>query len=109
MGVARATEEAAGAPPFVDVVVAQPLTGVQRLELPGQTAAWYETTIYARVNGYVAKWLVDIGDHVTKGQLLATIETPELDAQLGAARASLRFNGCSPSTPSMVFKRLTVV
>jgi len=58
--------------------------------LPGETAAWFETTIYARVNGYVAKWLVDIGDHVKKGQLLATIETPELDAELQAARAQLK-------------------
>jgi RND family efflux transporter MFP subunit len=58
--------------------------------LPGETAAWYETTIYARVNGYVAKWLVDIGDHVRKGQVLAVIETPELDAELQAARAQLK-------------------
>jgi RND family efflux transporter MFP subunit len=58
--------------------------------LPGQTAAWYETTIYARVNGYVGKWLVDIGDHVNKGQVLASIETPELDAELAAARAQLK-------------------
>jgi RND family efflux transporter MFP subunit len=62
----------------------------QDLVLPGETAAWFETTIYARVNGYVAKWLVDIGDHVKKGQLLATIETPELDAELQAARAQLK-------------------
>jgi RND family efflux transporter MFP subunit len=58
--------------------------------LPGETAAWYETMIYARVNGYVAKWLVDIGDHVQKGQVLAAIETPELDAELEAARAQLK-------------------
>ncbi len=42
------------------------------------------------MNGYVAKWLVDIGDHVKKGQVLATIETPELDAELNAARAQLK-------------------
>ncbi len=62
----------------------------QDLVLPGETAAWYETTIYARVNGYVAKWMVDIGDHVKKGQVLAVIETPELDAELEAARAQLK-------------------
>ena len=71
-------------------MVAQPVTLGQDLVLPGQTAAWYESTIYARVNGYVANWLVDIGDHVKKGQLLATIETPELDAELAAARAALK-------------------
>src|SRR6202011_2754322 len=73
-----------------DVIVARPASVGQDLVLPGQTAAWYETTIYARVNGYVAKWLVDIGDHVKKGQVLATIETPELDAELAAARAQLK-------------------
>ena len=64
--------------------------GRKDLILPGQTAAWFETTIYARVNGYVAKWLVDIGDHVKKGQVLAIIETPELDAELNAAKAQLK-------------------
>lgn len=89
-GVAKAGEAAYSAPPPVDVVTAKPPTAGQDLVLPGQTAAWYETTIYARVNGYVAKWLVDIGDHVKKGQMLATIETPELDAELAAARAQLK-------------------
>jgi RND family efflux transporter MFP subunit len=89
-GVARATEEAMSALPLVDVVVAQPLTGAQRLELPGQTAAWHASIIYARVNGYVAKWFVDIGDRVKAGQVLALIETPDLDAQLAAAQAQLQ-------------------
>jgi RND family efflux transporter MFP subunit len=88
--VAMAGETAYSTPPPVDVVIARPATAGQDLVLPGETAAWYETTIYARVNGYVAKWLVDIGDHVKKGQLLATIETPELDAELQAARAQLK-------------------
>ena len=60
------------------------------LTLPGETAAWYESTIYARVDGYVGQWNVDIGDHVKKGQVLATIETPDLDAQLAAAQAKLK-------------------
>ena len=88
--VARSGETAYSTPPPVDVVIARPATMGQDLVLPGETAAWYETMIYARVNGYVAKWLVDIGDHVKKGQLLATIETPELDAELEAARAQLK-------------------
>jgi RND family efflux transporter MFP subunit len=87
--VAQAGEAAYAAPPPVDVIVVRAATTGQDLVLPGETAAWYETTIYARVNGYVAKWLVDIGDHVKKGQILATIETPELDAELQAARAQL--------------------
>jgi RND family efflux transporter MFP subunit len=88
-GVAKAGETAFTAAPPVDVVIARAPTVGQDLVLPGETAAWYETTIYARVNGYVAKWQVDIGDHVQKGQVLATIETPELDAELEAARAQL--------------------
>jgi RND family efflux transporter MFP subunit len=88
--VARATEEAAAALPAVDVISAQPVGTVQRLVLPGQTAAWHTSTIYARVNGYVGKWFVDIGDAVHRGQVLALIETPDLDAQLAAARAQLR-------------------
>jgi RND family efflux transporter MFP subunit len=88
--VAKAGETAYSTPPPVDVVIARPVTAGQDLVLPGETAAWYEATIYARVNGYVAKWSVDIGDHVKKGQVLATIETPELDAELEAARAQLK-------------------
>ena len=88
--VAKAGETAYSTPPPVEVVIARPATMGQDLVLPGETAAWYETTIYARVNGYVANWLVDIGDHVKKGQVLATIETPELDAELNAARAQLK-------------------
>jgi RND family efflux transporter MFP subunit len=60
------------------------------LTLPGETAAWYESTIYARVSGYVAKWYVDIGDQVKSGQQLALIDTPELDAELLAAKAKLQ-------------------
>lgn len=88
--VARATAEAAGALPLVDVVAAAPVGAVQRLTLPGETAAWHASTIYARVNGYVGKWFVDIGDHVKAGEVLALIETPDLDAQLAAAQAQLQ-------------------
>lgn len=88
--VARAGETAYSTPPPVDVVVARPASRGQDLVLPGEAAAWYESTIYARVNGYVSKWLVDIGDHVHKGEVLAVIETPELDAELEAARAQLK-------------------
>jgi RND family efflux transporter MFP subunit len=88
--VARATAAAANAPPVVEVVQAQPVGAVQRLALPGYTAAWHSSTIYARVNGFVGSWSVDIGDRVHAGQVLALIETPDLDAQLAAARAQLQ-------------------
>jgi membrane fusion protein, multidrug efflux system len=85
-----ATKEEMSRPPRVDVVSAASSPVTRRLVLPGETAAWYDSRIYARVNGYVEKWFVDIGDHVNKAQTLALIETPELDAQLLAARAKLR-------------------
>jgi RND family efflux transporter MFP subunit len=75
--------------PVVDAVTVAPSAATHALALPGETAAWDETTIYARVSGYVAKWFVDIGDHVKAGQTLATIDTPELDAELVAAKAKL--------------------
>jgi RND family efflux transporter MFP subunit len=76
--------------PTVNVVTIAPSSGSQSLRLPGETAAWNETVIYARVNGYVEKWFADIGDNVTAGQTLALIDTPELDAGLVAARAKLK-------------------
>jgi len=84
------TTAAAGSLPAVDVVVVRNAARAGTLTLPGETAAWYESTIYARVSGYVAKWYVDIGDRVKAGQILATIDTPELDAELLAASAKLQ-------------------
>src|ERR1700720_1531750 len=88
--LAAATATHAAAPPLVDVVTVRPAPQTDALALPGEAAAWQESTIYARVDGYVGKWFVDIGDHVHEGQVLATIETPTLDAQLVAAQARLR-------------------
>ena len=87
--VSSSTEQAATARVPVDVIEARAVGGAQRFVLPGQTAAWHSSTIYARVNGFVGKWYADIGDSVHKGQVLASIETPDLDAQLAAARAQL--------------------
>jgi len=89
-GLAQETRAAATSLPAVDVVVVRGGTAAGSLTLPGETAAWYESSIYARVSGYVAKWYVDIGDHVKSGQELALIDTPELDAELLAAKAKLQ-------------------
>jgi RND family efflux transporter MFP subunit len=59
------------------------------LTLPGMLQAFSQSPIYARVDGYVRTWYVDIGAHVTKGQLLAEIDAPEVDQQLNQARAML--------------------
>ena len=83
------TRKEAAEAPAVDVFTVGRSLGTQSLKLPGETAAWNETAIYARVNGYVTKWFVDIGDNVAAGQTLALIDTPELDAELLAAKAKL--------------------
>jgi RND family efflux transporter MFP subunit len=87
--LAAATKFDAAQSPGVDVVTVEPAPPRQSLMLPGETAAWYDSRIYARVSGYVKNWYVDIGDRVTAGETLATIDTPELDAQLVAAKAKL--------------------
>jgi RND family efflux transporter MFP subunit len=58
------------------------------LMLPGRLQAWAEASVYARTNGFVARRLADIGDRVTAGQILAEIDTPDLDQQLAAAAAA---------------------
>lgn len=88
--LAQDTKEQTALPPPVVVAVAERAPASVSLTLPGNTAAWYESTIYARVSGYVGQWFVDIGDHVKKDQVLAAIETPDLDAELAAAQAKLK-------------------
>ncbi len=60
------------------------------ISLPGNTQAYMDTPIYARTSGYLKHWYFDIGAHVRKGQLMAQIETPELDQQLQVAEADLK-------------------
>src|SRR5215472_8528028 len=73
------------------VAVTQPKRGAptQEITLPANIQAYTDSPIYARTNGYLKKWYVDIGAHVKAGQLLAEIETPEVDQQLQQARAQL--------------------
>ncbi len=73
------------------VVAIHPKMGspLQEIVLPGNIQAFIDSPIYARTNGYLKKWYADIGSHVKAGQLLAEIETPEIDQQLDQARADL--------------------
>lgn len=75
--------------PSVSVIAPAPGETQQTLTLPGSVEAWYDAPIYARVPGYLKQWYVDIGAHVKAGDLLAEIETPELDQQLRQAQADL--------------------
>ena len=97
-GLQQDTQKKIATLPLVDVAVAKPAPGYKSLILPAATKAWYRTTIYSRVSGYLQDWNVDIGDRVRKGQILATIETPDLDAQLDAARAELRLQRLKPKS-----------
>ena len=76
--------------PVVEIVHPKPSAQAQEIALPGNTQAFNDTPIYARTSGYVKQWYVDIGARVKQGQLLATIETPELDQQLEQAEADLK-------------------
>jgi len=75
--------------PLVRVVTAEPGKAGAALVLPAEVRAYTEAPIYARASGYIRRWYLDIGAHVTAGQLLADIDTPELDQQITGARADL--------------------
>jgi RND family efflux transporter MFP subunit len=87
VALTQTTEEAAIA--VVSVVSPKPGGSTQEIRLPGTTQAFTDAPIFARTNGYVKAWYFDIGAHVRQGQLLAEIETPEVDQQLEQARADL--------------------
>jgi membrane fusion protein, multidrug efflux system len=75
--------------PTVSVVSLAPLKLGEGLILPAEIRPWREASIYARANGYLKDWKSDIGAHVQAGQLLAEIETPDLDQQLDQAKAQV--------------------
>jgi RND family efflux transporter MFP subunit len=72
------------------VGVTRPSTepGSDQLVLPAQLQPYVESAIYARTNGYLLRWTKDIGSHVSKGELLAEIDTPEIDQELSQAKAA---------------------
>lgn len=75
--------------PSVQVISASALSATEGLTLPGHLDAWIATPIHARVGGYLKQWNVDIGEKVKAGQVLALIDTPELDQQFEQAKAEL--------------------
>ncbi len=87
--LARNTKTAAKEVATVEVVQPKLLSSDRELSLPGSIQPANETILYPRANGYVQSYEVDIGDRVKEGQLLAVIETPELDQQLDQAKAQL--------------------
>ena len=79
----------AAAIPTVNVIFPRQGAPTNEIVLPGVTQAFTDAPIYARTNGYLKRWNFDIGAHVKKDQLLAEIDTPEIDQQLQQARADL--------------------
>src|SRR5256885_5388876 len=75
--------------PSVSVVSPQHSAAAQEIVLPGIVQPFVSAPIYSRTNGYLKRWYVDIGTHVKKGQLLAEIDTPEVDQQLEQSRSNL--------------------
>ena len=90
-----------------EVGVIQPKRGstAQEIILPGNIQAFIDAPIYARTNGYLKIWYFDIGAHVKKGQLLAEIETPEVDQQLLQARADLNTAQANLNLSQITFNR----
>jgi RND family efflux transporter MFP subunit len=96
----NATEQAA----VSDVGVVHPKAAapIDEVILPGATQPFVNSPIYARTNGYLVKWFYDIGAKVKKGDLLAIIDTPELDKQLEQARADL-----ASATSNLALSKIT--
>jgi RND family efflux transporter MFP subunit len=80
---------AGGASNVVDVAMVRAAPSEATVDIPGQTMALQETPIYARTDGYIKQRMVEMGDHVKKGELLVELETPDLDQQIEQARATL--------------------
>jgi multidrug efflux system membrane fusion protein len=85
---ALAKETEAVSVPTVAVVQPQTEPGNDELVLPGNLQAFEESPIFARTNGYLLRWYKDIGSKIQKGELLAAIDTPEVDQELSQAQAS---------------------
>jgi RND family efflux transporter MFP subunit len=83
------TATAQMAVPSVSVVKPKQTASAQEIILPGNVQPFISSPIYARTDGYLKKWYFDIGAHVKAGQLLAIIQTPEVDQQLAQARSNL--------------------
>ncbi len=91
--------------PTVDIVMPERGVGQQELTLPGDVEAWYQAPLYARVNGYVKMWYKDIGAKVKAGDLLAEIDTPDLDQQYEQAKGDLAKAEANEALAELTSKR----
>lgn len=91
--------------PTVAVTRATPLPPNDTITLPGNIQAWYEAPIYAQVSGYVKMWYKDYGAQVKKGDVLAEINAPALDAQYAQAKADLESERAKNALAELTAKR----
>src|ERR1700722_16152075 len=82
-------ETRADSTPIVSVISPETAKSSLGTPLPADVQAYIQASIHARASGYLKNWYVDIGDHVTNGQVIALIDTPELDEQLAQAKAQV--------------------
>ncbi len=92
---------------LVRTITAKKNTAIEKIYLPGFVMPWHSANIYARVSGYLKFWYVDIGDHVRKGDVLAVIDSPELDAQLDEAESYLKVATVRNDLAQITAKRWT--
>ncbi len=97
------TEEATTDP--VAIIIPRRGDAMQNLDLPGDVMAWYQAPIYAQVSGYVNMWYTDYGAVVRRGDILATINVPKLDAQFQAAKARVDFADSKLGIAELTAKR----
>jgi RND family efflux transporter MFP subunit len=90
---------------LVEVVHPQPASGVIQLQLPGEAMPFTDSPIVAQTSGYLKKWYFDIGARVKKGDVLAEIDTPEVDQQLAQAQAQLKVAQAASDLADITYKR----
>jgi multidrug efflux pump subunit AcrA (membrane-fusion protein) len=101
--VQQRTKEAARM--MVEVVHPEKSTGMIDLQLPGQTMPYTDAPIFAQTSGYLKKWYFDIGARVKAGDVLAEIDTPEVDQQLAQAQAQLKLAQAAFDLAEVTYKR----
>jgi RND family efflux transporter MFP subunit len=89
----------------VSVVTPERAPAMVSLDLPGQTQAYIQAAVFAQTTGYVKKWYFDIGAHVREGDVLAEIDTPQVDQQLNQARAQLNVAQAALDLSEVTYKR----
>jgi len=99
----KSTEDDIIVYPVVKIAETKP---TEELHIPGELMSYYETDIFSKVNSYIKKMYVDIGDKVSEGQLLAELEAPELNAQLAEAYSKVRSSEVQLMASKSVYRRL---